>query len=375
MVIDRVRTAIYGWEPHETITSREELVAFHDEVGLGSRLRRAGVHPVVFGVLFLALVVVPGAVLAFVYGVEHPLLTVPMLAVLSCNAVINLVAVFFVDRRYPAVLERIQPAFDVEPERYYGFTGRMLEVLYQYSMYAPITAGPHGRRARPWYVVLVSGFYVFWLVVLALLVPPTLPAPVEAQALFVAYSLVVVAWATTTLTTAVTFIGVTCLYLSVRASQFPIRLKIMRRYASYGLEPYGSFLFHTMFFGLAAVAVAGLAGLATGNPLLLLFAVLGTPLVVVWFIGSQYGIHLAIVSTKLRRLKVLDENYTEELDQVFIESTPEPDLKTIQDSNSFIEVKNEIESLPNWPTSMKTLYQVVTTIVLSNVPSLIALVT
>jgi len=375
MVVDRLRTALFGWDPHATVRSEAELRAFHEEISLWHRLRRLGVHPVLFAVLFPVVVVGPGVVLAVEFGVEHPLLTPPMLAVMFCNAVINVAVLFFVDRRFPTVMARIRPAFDLETGQYYGFVGRMFEVLYHYSMYAPLAGGPHGRRGRFRYLAFVAGCYAFWLVAIAVIAPATLPASAVARGLFVAYYLVVVAWATLTLLTAVTFVAVICLYLSVRASQFSIRLKIMRRYANYGLEPLGGFLFHTLFFALAAVAAAGIAGLATGNSLLLLFAVLGAPLVVVWFVGAQYGIHHAIVSTKHRRLRGLDESYTEELDQVFIESTPEPDLQTIHDSNSFIEVKNEIESLPNWPTSMKTLYQVVTTIVVSNLPSVIALLT
>jgi len=190
----------------------------------------------------------------------------------------------------------------------------------------------------------------------------------------VGYYLFIVGYASLSLFTAVAFLGTAWLFLTFRASQFRIRLNLMAGDTHFGLEPFGRFIFHTLLIGFGMVTTAGLIGLATMNPLLLLFAVLMTPLIVGWFVGSIYGLHRAIVDTKRARLSKLHERHAEDIDRIFLESTPEPNLQVVTNSDAFISLKNEIENLPNWPTDVRLLLEVVSVTILSNIPSMIGLV-
>jgi hypothetical protein len=365
---------IYDYQPHPEIASVSDLRAFHDEVSVWNQLVRNGINPLVFTVAFTLAVVTPGAVLAFGYGVDHPLATGPMLVVLACNTALTVFATLFIDTRFPRVVEQIRPSFDVDDETYYGFFGRFFERLYHLSFFSPLARGPNGRSHRPTFWVSLGATYVGWAVALGVVLPTDLPAALPVRLLAVGYFLFVVGFATMTLFTATAFVAITGLYLAVRITDFTIQLNPMLEDEHYGLEPFGRFLFHTLFIGLAMVATAGGVGLVTRNPVLWLFTVLGTPLVLVWFVGSQYGIHRAIVNTKRARLRRLHERYAEQMDRTFLNSTPEPDIDAISRSESFVRIKDHIRELPNWPTDTRTVYHVVTTALVSNIPSAIGII-
>lgn len=374
MVWNRLTEWLFDYEPHPTVETREEFLAFHERVSLWALLRRHGIHPVVFSVLFLALVTVPGVVLTTGYDIDHPLVTVPMLGVLVGNTVLTLFGVFFIDRRFPTVLCRIRSAFDMDDAAYYGFVARFVERLYHLSFYSPVAPGPHDRDHRPRFWVSVAAMYVLWAVLIATAVPVELPATALGTVFLVVYYLFVIGYASLSLFTAVAFLGTAWLFLTFRASQFRIRLNLMAGDTHFGLDPFARFIYHTLLIGFGMVATAGVIGLVTANPLLLLFAVLMTPLLVGWFVGSIYGLHQAIVDTKRARLSRLHEKHAEDIDRVFLESTPEPDLQVVTNSDAFISLKNEIENLPNWPTDVRLVIEVLSVTVLSNIPSMIGLV-
>lgn len=364
---------LYEYEPHPDITSAADLRAFHEEVSVWNRLVRSGVNPYVFTAVFTLLVVGPGAVLAFWYGVDHPLATGPMLVVTACNTALTVFATLFIDTRFPKAIEKIRPSFDVDDETYYGFFGRFFERLYHLSFYSPIASGPKGRSHHPGFWFALGVTYVGWALALGLVLPANLPPTLPSRLLGIGYFLFIVGFATITLFTATAFVAVTALYLGVRITRFTIQLNPMLENEHYGLEPLGRFLFHTLFIGLAMVAIAGGVGLVTWNPVLWVFTLLGTPLVLTWFVGSQYGIHRAIVNTKRARLRRLHERHAEQMDQTFLHSTPEPDIEAVSRSESFVHIKNHIKDLPNWPTDTRTVYHVVTTALVSNIPSAIGI--
>lgn len=364
---------LYEYEPHPEISSASDLRAFHEEVSLWNQLVRVGIDPYAFTLVFTLLVVTPGAVLAFGYGVDHPLATGPMLLVLGCNTALTVFATLFIDTRFPKVIERIRPSFDVDDETYYGFFGRFFERLYHLSFFSPVTHDPHGRGHRPAFWAALGVTYVGWAVALGILLPAELPATLSGRLLGVGYFLFIVGFATITLFTSTAFVAITALYLALRVTRFTIQLNPMLENEHYGLEPFGRFLFYTLFIGLAIVAIAGGVGLVTRNPILWIFTVLGTPLVLAWFVGSQYGIHRAIVNTKQARLRRLHERHADQMDRTFLHSTPEPDIEAVSRSESFVHIKNHIRDLPNWPTDTRTVYHVVTTALVSNIPSAVGI--
>lgn len=361
---------LFDYEPHDETNSAETFEAFHERISIWNGLQAAGIHPILFALVFTLLVSVPNAVLTFWYGFEHPLTTEAMFAVLTTNTVLTFVGLFFADRAFPEAVINVREAFDVEDKRYYGFFGRLFERLYHWSFFAPFAKGPHGRTQRPLFWVLLVGNYVFWAIVVGVVMLNGLPASTAGTVLAVTYLLFIAGWASTTLFTVVCFNALIFIYLSIRIAQFPIKLNLMRVSDRFGLEPFGRFIFKILIIALATIFLAGAIGLYAWNELMIVFAAMATPLVLLFFVGMQYGIHRGIIRTKQSRLQKIHEEHADDLDRIYCESTPEPEVEAISQSKDFITLKEEIEALPNWPTDTRTVYQVVSASVLSNLPSL-----
>lgn len=362
-----------GYEPHPDINSWEDLQAFHNEVSVWRQLQRQGIHPVVFAALFTILVALPGTVLVVGYDLNHPLATLPMAAVLIGNTILTFVGVYFIDRRFPVILHRINGAFDMSDSEYYGAIGRMFEQLYHLSFYSPLAPGPHGRQHRPAFWVLLTGTYVVWLGILATIEPVVLPAGIAGRVLLVGYFLFIVAYASLSLFTAFMFLLIITRYLAIQFADFTVHLDMMQQQNRYGFKPFASFLLRTVLLGVSMAGIAGIIGLVTMNQMLLLFSSLMTPLILIWFFGAQYGFHAAIVGTKQNRLTRLHEEHADQINKVFLENTPEPGLETVTATESFVTVKDQIESLPNWPVDLQIVTRAVTVTILGNLPSVISM--
>lgn len=361
------------YEPHPEINSWEDLQAFHDEVSVWRQLQRRGIHPVVFAALFTILVAVPGTVLVVGYDLNHPLATLPMAAVLISNTILTFVGVYFIDRKFPVVMHRINGAFDMSESEYYGAIGRLFEQLYHLSFYSPLAPGPNGRQHHPVFWLLLIATYVVWLVLLATIEPVVLPVGIAGQLLLGGYFLFIVAYASISLFTAFLFLLVITRHLAIQFADFTVQLNMMQKQNRYGFKPFASFLLRTVLIGVSMAGTAGLIGLVTMNGMLLLFSSLMTPLVLVWFFGAQYGFHAAIVGTKQSRLERLHEEHADHINKVFLETTPEPGLDTVTATESFVTVKNQFESLPNWPVDVQIVIRAVTVTILGNLPSVISM--
>jgi len=364
---------VTGYEPHPEITSWEDLQAFHDEVSVWRQLQRQGIHPVVFAALFTILVAVPGTVLVVQYDLNHPLATLPMAAVLIGNTILTFVGLYFIDRRFPVVMHRIRGAFDMSDSEYYGAIGRMFEQLYQLSFYSPLAPGPNGREHHPAFWVLLLVTYIVWLGILATIEPVVLPVGIAGQLLLVGYFLFIVAYASISLFTAFLFLSIITRYLAIQFADFTVHLSMVQQQDRYGFKPFASFLLRTVVIGVSMAGTAGIIGLVTMNRMLLLFSSLLTPLILVWFFGAQYGFHAAIVGTKQSRLERLHEEHADQINKIFLETTPEPGLDTVTATESFVTVKDRIESLPNWPVDLQIITRAVTVTILGNLPSVISM--
>lgn len=364
---------ITGYEPHPDINSWEDLQAFHDEVSVWRQLQRQGIHPVAFAVLFTILVAVPGTVLVVGYDLNHPLATLPMAAVLIGNTILTFVGVYFIDRRFPVVMHRIRGAFDMSDSEYYGAIGRLFEQLYHLSFYSPLAPGPNGREHHPAFWVLLAATYVVWLAILATIEPVVLPVGIAGQLLLVGYFLFIVAYASLSLFTAFLFLSIITRHLALQFADFTVRLSMVQQQDRYGFRPFASFLLRTVVIGVAMAGTAGIIGLVTMNQMLLLFSSLLTPLILVWFFGAQYGFHAAIVGTKQGRLERLHQEHADQINKVFLENTPEPGLETVTATESFVTVKDQIESLPNWPVDLQIVTRAITVTILGNLPSVISM--
>lgn len=358
---------------HPNISSERDLRAFHDQYSRRRQLERRRVPSVALAAIPVLLLVGPGLVLNQVFAIDSEVVQLPIVGVGAINATLTLVALGLLDGRLCETMCRIRPAFDADNESYFGFQGRLFELLYQESLYAPVFPGPDGRRFRPrWTVALaLVSVGLFVLVVGVTQTPdPTLAAGVV---LFYSYVLYQVGFAALTIVTLLSLLWVAWLFMGYRVTAFTVVLENLRKPDRPGLEPYGRLLFIAPLPGFFAAALTGVVGLVSSDTILLVTASIATAVLVFAFVGGQVGLHVAIVRSKKDCLTELERQYQAELEQVFHPSTTETPSQAIQDSEAYLSVKQEIETLPEWPTSLLNVYQFTSVVLLSNVPMLVEL--
>ena len=374
MATASIRDRLARYDPHPEVTSAAELRALHNQVRRIDQLRRRGIPLAVVPLVAVVSLVGPAVVLRLGFGVEHLIVSTPVVGIAALNVTLIIVAFGLVDSRLGEMMIRIRPAFAVDDTTYYGFQGRLFEQLYTLSMGAPLFPGPSDR----WYPRRWLGVYGVTVLGLAGIVAAVTHLPAVAMTpeivVFYAYAGFQILFSGFTILTLATIAWVAWVFMTVRVTAFPINLDVMRVEDRFGLRPYGQLLLAGEFPGFVAAAASGVVGVLSGNLLLLVTATIATVGLVVIFVGAQYGIHRAIVASKQARLESLREEHRQELDQVFHHESPEPDIRVIEESESFLAIKREIESLPTWPTASVTTYQLLSTFVISNVPFIVEFV-
>ena len=358
-------------DPHPDIASAVDLRAFHDRHSRRQQLAAAGLPWVVAVLVPVVLLVAPALVLDYVFAIDSDVVQFPILGVAAVNATLTLVALGILDDRLCETMCRIRPAFDADDETYFGFQGRLFEKLYQESLYAPVFPGPDGRRLP---LVWSASFVVVFASLFALVagvtqMPPLVAEP--ASVLFYGYLLYQVGFGALTIVTLLSLVWVAWLFMGYRVMAFTIVLEHLRNPDQPGLYPYGRLLFNAPLPGFLAAALTGVIGLAVGDIILLVTASIATFVLVFAFVGGQVGLNRAIVRSKEARLRDLELQYQDRLEEVFHPQASETTPDAIRDSEAYLAVKREIESLPEWPTSLVNVYQFTFVVVLSNVPTLL----
>lgn len=77
-------------------------------------------------------------------------------------------------------------------------------------------------------------------------------------------------------------------------------------------------------------------------------------LAVALFIGGQLGFRREIIRAKEECLVTLQYDHRSELLSVFSEEHAELDRETVDVTESVVQIRNEIKSIPNWPADVST---------------------
>ena len=358
----RVRTLVR--EHPEPVGSEKDLRDYYRRVSSRKNLKRLGISPwFVVGGVPLAMFV-SGLILNHT-GSDHALVSFPALAVIWVDMFILLFLMFWGEKRLLDTLTEIRPAFAFKDREYYRFVGRFLQRLYEPSPFAD-----RDDEIR-FHLMSVTTYCLTFmlLLVLATRLPEqlvvvdgsgpsiALQAYVVLTIAFVNFGLCQGFWTT----------GCLVWFMGIRAIDKPIRISAARSVDNLGLRPYGEFILHAALIGFSGILVSGLGYLASPHPLLMVVTVLGSVLLIAWYIGAQYGLHKSMVQAKRERLKQLNETYVNFADHCF-DTTAETSAEFINETRSLLDLKREIEKLPTWPGKTVEFAQIASAAVVSHIP-------
>ena len=352
------------------VHSRVEFQELVDDIVLRSRLPG-------WATPLRAAILVPGAI--FVVGLLCALLVDSVDEFLASHAVyiftltlaVALATVLWLERAGPETVTDIETSFE-RHDMYYGLMGSMLVTMYQ-----PFPHTRHGSR-RERYVLslfvvgsLLAGMFAFAVV-------PSLFTPDRfGQALGMdwgglhpllqtyVFFLVGVASLVGVLVSWVVLVG--AWHMGIEARELHIALDITRATENLGLTPYARLIVLTAgAYFLVYLITTSVFLVVELNAVVALGLAILTALPLVGFVGSQYGLHVAIRRSKRRRLRRLSEEFDEELDHWFRHDGPAPPPAD-PELGAFVAATESIESLPDWPVNVASLAKLLSAALASNV--------
>jgi hypothetical protein len=354
-----------------TVDSREEFHWLVDDVTIRSQLpdRATPLRVSLAGPLGIFLI---GVVCALLVGSVRTFLTSHAMYIFTLDLAVALGAILWLEQAGPAAVTDIERAFE-SPPAYYGLVGSMLSRMYQ-----PFPHTAYGTRREN---TALSVFFAGSIVagVLAFAIVPGLVAPERFGAalgmdwgslhpVLQAYVVLLVGIASLVGVTVTWVIAVGAWHMGVEARDLQIALDITRARNNLGLIPYVKTV-------LLAAGAYFLVYLITTSAFLVIeinrFTVFGlavmTVLPLLGFVGSQYGLHVAICRSKQRRLQRLSEEFNEEIRHWFRNDGPAPPTTSDAGLDEFVAAKQSIESLPNWPVGLRSAVQLAAGAIASNV--------
>lgn len=293
-------------------------------------------------------------------GVDNAATGLPVLLMAGSLSLGGLAVLYYVDRRLPVVLQEVSPLVYAPNEDESEFLLDTLETLYSVPLTPPVSPVER-RRLRDW--VALGGLSVLAGFALTLGATPltvTLDPSVDSVMLSVYI-------AVTSLVLGVTGFGVLYRVGVILYSFGPrvdVSLRLDRFYTDdrLGLQPYGRFLLVNASL-LFLLSVVPLLFVDITDPLLsvLLFAVLAI-LPTSLFVGGQLGFRREILRTKEECLSSLRDGHRSELSTIFATETREMRPETVTTTESLVQIRNEIQAIPNWPSDVSSVLTFVTVV-------------
>ncbi|MEF8915514.1 hypothetical protein [Natronomonas sp.] len=348
-----------GWDEDETAvldeyegSPREAFEAFGEEVSIVGALE-ARVNPwaVIFG-LPIAIYLL-GLTIAFATGWGREYLNDAVPPVFAITMFQFLEGARKFDQEFFEMLQDVEEAFDETEARFYGFCGSLAERLYEPWPTAPTpTSWLHPTRLL--YVVLAG--YVVLLAVTGIGSPPA-NRPVANIVFFWMMTFVGIGEAVVLLWT----ISVTFVFMAIYAQDLDIKLDPLRGPENLGLRPYGSFVVSITIRLFLVLAVGGFSLFTTPSAFVTTLFVGGLCVFGIWFVGTQYGLHRSISRAKDRhreKVRAMHSDYD-------IEAKSDPDIEQVRNARLATEYANQLDSLPSWPVTWRSVVRLVATIVIT----------
>jgi len=283
-------------------------------------------------------------------------------------------AVFTFDRRIFETATKIEPSFTTNPAEYYGFFGHLIERIYEPWPFANYEGS---RLFHPPTVALqlLGTGYVILLAVTGVGSPPTAqPLPVRLYLFSITLigllGLVIISW----------ILIVTFVFMAFGLQDLNIKIVLTRSDDNLGLQPYGAFIVSITVRIFAALAIGGFATITSPSAFVISNFAFGSTAILIWFLGTQYGLHKSIVRAKQRYTNQLEEHYPTEVRggrllhqeskigpnqalNIRVQNQSIPNSIDIQNSQSrelqdvqaVLEVKRRVDELPNWPVNTRNI--------------------
>lgn len=341
------------------VNNRAEFFDLADSITFRSRIPSWGT-PFRISLIIPLIVFSLGFICAFFVGSTREFLTSHSIYIFTLNLMVALWTTLWLERAGPETVVEIESAFESSESEYYELMGAMLAKMYQ-----PFPHTHYGNVGQRYvlntlfFLAIIAGFLTFAVI-------PTIFAPelfshalgmdwVTLHPLLRTYvfGLVLVA---TIVGVAVSWIVVVgTWYMGVEAQQLRVELNVTRVTDNLGLTPYAqtvilaacayllTYLITTSSFLFIEINVFVIIGLAVMS---------GLPLLA--FLGSQYGLHIAIRRSKHYRLQKLNEEFDGEIQLWFRNDGPRASTCSDSDINELVAVQQSIESLPNWPIRLES---------------------
>lgn len=287
-----------------------------------------------------------GLGIAFATGWGREYLLDPVPPVFALTTLLFLEGVWKFDRNlFPTILG-IETAFDEPPERFYGFFGELVQRLYE-----PWPTGRPVSLAHPTRLAYLGALaYVVLLAVTGIGNPPA-NRPWPNIAFFWLMTgvglieVIALLW-----TVAVMFA-----YMTYHVRRLEVALNPLRESENLGLQPYGTFVVSITSRIFLVLAVGGFGVLTTPSAFTVTLFVGGIVVFLVWFVSTQYGLHVAIVRAKERYRDQLQE--VAPGDRFSLQSSDEPDIDHVREARDAVLYARHLQNLPDWPVTWKNLLQ------------------
>lgn len=351
---------LLSWPRQESITTESEFEALRRRRSLVGD-RRPTIYPTLLTVSAPIFVFVVGGTLSYWFGTpEYDLETFlhdPIIWVFAPLSAIFFDTIFTFDRRLFVAIEEIRPAFDVDDETFYGFFGHLVERLYEPLPSAP---SPEGRRVhRPRDLLLVGTVtVVFGLQFVGN--PPSGPLPIQAFLIlltfFGVFAIAVFLW----------ILFVMFVFMTVGVADMPIHVTPTSRYDNLGLEPYSKFVVAITVRVFLTLALGGVAAMANQSPFIVSLVILNTTIILLWFVGTQYGLHVSILRSKKAYSPWVKPWHSATLEEG---PTRSREANSLPISESLFETRRQVQRLPNWPVDFTSVLTVASSAGLSLIPA------
>jgi len=282
----------------------------------------------------------------------HPVTSLPIVMTAVLLAFGGLGFLYYVDTRLPDVLAKVIPVAESGNQDTVKFLTTLFDQVYYFP---PII--PHKLIGKQRLLV--------WFgtgTVAALVGHGVVSATTSLELSFSVTEIELLLWTYLTVTSFV--LGVTCVAVLSRiiviisrlGREFEVAVDLDMFYIDerLGLEPYGEFLFRSSVL-LIVLAIVPLLVTTLIDSILLYALWIGfSALAVALFIGGQLGFRREIIRAKEECLVTLQYDHRSELLSVFSEEHTELDRETVDVTESVVQIRNEIKSIPNWPADVST---------------------
>lgn len=279
----------------------------------------------------------------------------------------------WLERSGPETVAKIESAFETPKSEYYRFMGSMVTRMYYLFPQAKYRSTSGKRLAYAFYICCFLVGFTTFAIVPAFFAPDRFSQAIgmnwsDLHIVLKIYVFLLVSIASVIGIAVAWVVLVGTWHMGIEARGLQVELNITRAASNLGLRPYSRVILLTIFAYLLIYLITTSVFLFVElNVFVLTGLAIMLILPLVAFLGSQYGLHVAIQQSKARRLHKFSEEFDEEIQVWFRNDGPTPSSQTNTSLNEFVAAKESIESLPDWPVTVDSVMKLFSAVFGSNI--------